>query len=275
MEDLLAALERKEKEASSLLASLDEERAEAARLRKELQLREADLRHREDSAEDRAREDARLLLLEARREVEAAIREVRRAGESVETGEDGLERATRRARRRVEEAARRNRPQDRQKGTGAPGPDPGPGDRVRLAGSGAEGRVVEVREGRGVVETGGVRFQVPAAEVEVRDGGVVGGAAGLDDTGAVAGGWQGPEGEVETEIDLRGLRVSEVDMDLQRALDQAVLVGLGEIRIIHGKGTGALRERVTEILSQDPRVKVFRLGQPGEGGAGITIVDLQ
>ena len=86
---------------------------------------------------------------------------------------------------------------------------------------------------------------------------------------------QGPEPEAESEVDLRGYRVAEVGIEVDRALDQAVLGGLGELRIIHGKGTGALRERVSEILGADPRVREFRLGLHGEGGAGVTVVRLR
>jgi DNA mismatch repair protein MutS2 len=71
------------------------------------------------------------------------------------------------------------------------------------------------------------------------------------------------------------MRVAEVELALDRALDQAVLGGLGELRIIHGKGTGALRERVTELLGGDPRVAEHRMGLPGEGGAGVTVVKLK
>ncbi|MBT8395627.1 MAG: Smr/MutS family protein, partial [Gemmatimonadetes bacterium] len=67
----------------------------------------------------------------------------------------------------------------------------------------------------------------------------------------------------------------EVGIEVDRALDQAVLGGLGELRIIHGKGTGALREAISEILKADGRVGDFRMGGPVEGGAGVTIVRLR
>ena len=59
-----------------------------------------------------------------------------------------------------------------------------------------------------------------------------------------------------------------------QALDAAIRADLRSLRIIHGKGTGALRERVTEMLQKDTRVKGFRLGAWNEGGTGVTIVDL-
>ena len=59
--------------------------------------------------------------------------------------------------------------------------------------------------------------------------------------------------------------------DLDRALDDAVFEDLEQLRIIHGKGTGALRQRVSEVLSNDARVREFRMGGPTEGGAGVTV----
>jgi DNA mismatch repair protein MutS2 len=72
-------------------------------------------------------------------------------------------------------------------------------------------------------------------------------------------------------VDLRGLRVDEMDLELSRALDQAVFEDLAELRIIHGKGTGALRQRVGEVLKLDARVQSFRMGGVTEGGAGVTV----
>ena len=69
-----------------------------------------------------------------------------------------------------------------------------------------------------------------------------------------------------------GLRWDEVELELGRALDAAVVGELSELRIIHGKGTGAVRMRVQELLRGDRRVKEFRLGVHGEGGAGVTVV---
>ena len=68
------------------------------------------------------------------------------------------------------------------------------------------------------------------------------------------------------------MRVDEMERELNTALDDALLGDLSELRIIHGKGTGALRQRVSEILSGDARVGEFRMGGPGEGGAGVTVV---
>lgn len=82
------------------------------------------------------------------------------------------------------------------------------------------------------------------------------------------------EVEPVREIDVRGVRVDEVDDLVLQALDAAVRNDLREMRIIHGKGTGALRSRVSEMLKKDTRVSGFRLGAWNEGGAGVTVAEL-
>jgi DNA mismatch repair protein MutS2 len=84
-----------------------------------------------------------------------------------------------------------------------------------------------------------------------------------------------PDIHVSSEIDLRGLRVDEVENIVMHAVDAAVRADLKSIRIIHGKGTGALRDRVGEMLRKESRVSNFRLGAWNEGGAGVTVVELK
>lgn len=83
-----------------------------------------------------------------------------------------------------------------------------------------------------------------------------------------------PDAEPVREVDVRGVRVDEVDDLVLQALDSAVRADLRELRIIHGKGTGALRSRVGEMLKKDTRVGAFRLGAWNEGGAGVTVAEL-
>jgi DNA mismatch repair protein MutS2 len=273
MEDLLATLERREMEASSLTSALSSDQAAYQRLQEELREKEAELRDRERNAEERARKEARQLLMDARKEVEEAIEEVRSvAGELVGDAE-ALDEVTRKARRRVEGAAQQQKALLEAVRRGPPpGRDFTPGDRVRLAGSGADGGVVEIRDHRVVVETAGVRLQVPSTELEFLGPALERKGGGKRKTAAVASAWEGPEAEARPEVDLRGMRVAEMETAVGRAVDQAVLGGLSELRIIHGKGTGALRQRVTELLARDGRVQEFRMGLPTEGGAGVTMV---
>ena len=83
------------------------------------------------------------------------------------------------------------------------------------------------------------------------------------------------DADVTTELDLRGQTVDEALMNLGLFIDKCVLNNIPEIRIIHGKGTGALRSAVTQELRHHPNIKVFRLGVYGEGENGVTIAELK
>lgn len=79
---------------------------------------------------------------------------------------------------------------------------------------------------------------------------------------------------VTDELRLRHLTVDEALFRLDQYLHDAFMAGLIQVRIIHGKGTGTLRYAVQEKLSGHPLVKSYRLGEYGEGGTGVTIVQL-
>jgi DNA mismatch repair protein MutS2 len=78
-----------------------------------------------------------------------------------------------------------------------------------------------------------------------------------------------------TEIDLRGMTADEAIIETERALDGALLMNIGQISIIHGKGTGVLRSAVQRFLKGNPNVKSYRLGTFGEGESGVTIVEIK
>ena len=82
-----------------------------------------------------------------------------------------------------------------------------------------------------------------------------------------------PDVYAQSEIDVRGMRVDEVEDAVWKAVDAAIRADLKSLRIIHGKGTGALRQRVDEMLKRDTRIKVHRLGLWNEGGTGVTVVE--
>ena len=264
MEDLLERLEKKEREASELVDTLSREREETAGLRAEVEAREANLRMEEHEAERRARDEARSTLMEARQEVEEAIREVRDVSSAKE-----LEDVARRSRQRVEDAARRQkelRPGS-QRVSGSQTFTPG--DRVRLLDGGLKGVVAEMRDDRAVIDASGIRMKVHIGDLELAKG------DGAGDTLAGSVLWKAPGGQAHTEVDLRGLRVDEVDQALLRSIDEAILCDLAELKIIHGKGTGAVRARVTTLLEDDDRVSAFRVGGRTEGGAGVTVASLE
>jgi DNA mismatch repair protein MutS2 len=128
--------------------------------------------------------------------------------------------------------------------------------------------VVAVRDGDAVVAVGGVKMTVPMSAVRRSSRRQATPATVVPIRGDV------PEVQAATEIDVRGMRADEVESVVMLALDAALRADLKSLRIIHGKGTGALRERVGEMLSKDSRVSSYRGGAWNEGGAGVTIADL-
>ncbi len=285
VEGLLASLEEKEKALARAVDEASRARAEAEELREEVRRRAREVGERERTAEARTREEARRILLDAREEVERAIRELREADRS---GLEAREAAEREARRRLEKSARaqeegaeRARRGRRGRGTGhgvgreagaSREPAPVPGDRVRILGSGAKGVVREVEGDRVTVEVGALRFAVAPDDVAL-----VPGPETPRERAARGGGGQVslPDVEARTEVHLLGLRVDEVEHALGRALDDAIIAHLPQLRIVHGKGTGAVKARVHELLRRDRRVQAFRGGVHGEGGAGVTVAVLR
>ena len=80
---------------------------------------------------------------------------------------------------------------------------------------------------------------------------------------------------ISSEINVIGQTVDEACLSIDKYLDTCYLAGLNSIRIVHGKGTGALRKGIQEFLKTHPHVKSFRIGTFGEGEMGVTIVELK
>lgn len=79
---------------------------------------------------------------------------------------------------------------------------------------------------------------------------------------------------ITNELDLHAFRPNEVGSLLEEYFRECRRLGIREVRVIHGKGTGALREVVAELLVADPRVRSFRPGGFGEGGNGVTVAEI-
>lgn len=228
--------------------------------------RERAVAERERALDARARDQAREYLLGARKTVEAALGQARAAVD---------EATAREARRMLEKAISETKDGDRAVGGQAVGRtggrvDPQVDDRVRTA-EGMQGRVIEFRDDRSaVIESGAVRVIVPLEQIIE----VLTPTARPPDR-LTASPPARPAAAAATEVSLRGLRADEAEAALERALDAAVLDDLPSLRIIHGKGTGALRDLVHRMLGHDPRVARFALAAANQGGAGVTVVELR
>ncbi len=267
---LLADLEAREKSLAATEKETSEIAEETRRRSRRLAEREKHVREKERELEQASRREARQYLLEARAEVEQTIRDLKAAA-------DQNQDAAREARKRVEELANeQGRALDRIEREGAQTPastsdqEVNIGDFVEVETLGGKiGRVVEVRDGEALVAVGAMKLAVPRTALRISTPEAAAPAVTVNIRGEL------PEVHAPSEIDLRGMRVGEVDDIVMHAVDAAVRADLKTLRIIHGKGTGALRERVAEMLRKESRVTNFRLGAWNEGGAGVTVVELK
>jgi DNA mismatch repair protein MutS2 len=279
IDDLLRDLERTNRELEGLQESARTRSDRLAQTEEEWTERWAELERREAEVEATARDASERYLLNARGLVEDAIARLEERYEStVELeAEKGRGGATREARDAVEKALRASRSQRPREEGPQPPTELGPGMHVRLRGTQKTGRILELRGRRAVIETDGLRLTARDSELEWIESANVSAPSpsGLGaDTGAGKS-ERRPEIPVHMEIDLRGLRAGEIEATLLPALDAAIVADLPWLRIIHGKGGGALRARVGEILAADGRVPDFRIGDPDEGGTGVTIAEFR
>jgi len=243
--------------------------------------REKVVREKERELERAARSDARRYLLDARHEIEKTIKELRAAGaEQIETAAAAARRAAEQkaaeageALRALDEATAMEDGRSKMEVARAEAGRIEVGASVAVATLGGKtGRVVEMRGRDAVVAVGAMKLTVPLKTLKRVSKRALEAVTRLEIAVPLIG--DQPDVEVKHEVDLRGMRVDEADIAVTQAVDAAVRADLGALRIIHGKGTGALRERVAELLSGDKRVRTFRMGAWNEGGAGVTIAEL-
>jgi DNA mismatch repair protein MutS2 len=269
---LLAELESRESDLSEREKEAAEISEDAKARARRVAERESAVRDRERNAERDARREARRLLLDARAEVDRTIRELKEAS-AVAADE-----AAREARRHMEQlaAAEGKALADLDEESAAheakvasSSSEIAEGDFVSVATLGDRtARVVELRDGDAIVAFGSVKMTVPRSALTTARAPEGGDRIHVTIRGDI------PEVEAKSEIDLRGLRAGEIEDVVMQAVDSAVRADLKSLRIIHGKGTGALRERVAEMLRKESRVSSFRLGAWNEGGAGVTVAEL-
>jgi len=260
---LLQDIRRRRDEADAIVARAKAAEQSAAQLRRlaARELRQAEQERQQARAEALAEAEAELAA------VRETFRRLQRDRETVALTREHVEGR----RQEVEQAAetvqtfKRRRPARQPEGIKKP---IAVGDRVRLVALGQEGEVLSVSDGTADVQLGSLKTRQPLDALER-----LGRARPATQERAV---FTPPRPDpVGIELDLRGYRAGEVEEMLERYLENAYRSGLPFVRIIHGKGTGALRNVVRDFLADHPAVAKAQLAPPEEGGDGATVATLR
>ncbi|WP_423407602.1 endonuclease MutS2 [Heyndrickxia sp. MSNUG] len=267
VENMIASLETSRK-----LAEKDREEAQqlfkdAENLHKDLQKQMADYYDRKDELAEKAKEKAAAIVEKARDEAEEIIRELRKL--RLEKGAEIKEHELIDAKRRLSDAAPELR-QVKKGGKAKAGKhEYQPGDEVKVLTFDQKGHLLErVSNKEWQVQIGILKMKVKESDMEYIN------SPKPVETKPVAI-VKGKDFHVSLELDLRGERYEDALIRVEKYIDDALLAGYPRVNIIHGKGTGALRQGVQEYLKNHRSVKKIRFGDAGEGGTGVTVVEFK
>jgi DNA mismatch repair protein MutS2 len=263
LEGLIGELEASAQRYRAQLESVAEEKTRLDGLVKQYEAKIAAQGRELKEVKRKALDEAREIVENANALIERSVREIRETKAEKSTVRELRETVTR-VKEQLLTEQRNVRPAEEE-----PADEPiVAGSKVRLKSGGDVGEVESISaDGRhAIVVFGIVKMRIPVDSLRATKDKI----APLRQATAIP---EKPE-NIPTDLDLRGMNGEEALPLVDKFIDTAMLAGLHRIDIIHGKGTGALRKKVTEFLATHPRVKSYRLGEWNEGGTGATVVEL-
>lgn len=274
-EDVLSNLEESRKTIESEREELASYKEEIKTLKEQLEAKQDKLDQRKERIIAEANEEAHRILREAKDYADQTMRIFNKAGKDSMSAKD-LEKHRSDLRKKMDKAGKKvalKTPQ-KQKSTLRP-QDLSLGDSVKVMSLNVKGTVSSKPDSKGMlfVQMGILRSKVHISDLQLIDEPVITGPA-LSRTGAGKI-KMNKSASVRTEINLLGKTVDEAVSELDKYLDDAYLAHLSSVRIVHGKGTGALRKGVHNYLKRLKYVQDFHLAEFGEGDAGVTIVEFK
>lgn len=274
-EDVLSNLEESRKTIESEREELASYKEEIKTLKEQLEEKQDKLDQRKERIIAEANEEAHRILREAKDYADQTMRIFNKAGKDSMSAKE-LEKHRSDLRKKMDKAGKKvalKTPQ-KQKSTLRP-QDLSLGDSVKVMSLNVKGTVSSKPDSKGMlfVQMGILRSKVHISDLQLIDEPVITGPA-LSRTGAGKI-KMNKSASVRTEINLLGKTVDEAVSELDKYLDDAYLAHLSSVRIVHGKGTGALRKGVHNYLKRLKYVQDFHLAEFGEGDAGVTIVEFK
>lgn len=267
VENMIASLEDSKKQAERERDEARDLLKNAEKLHSDLQKQMVEFYEEKDKLRDKAAAEAANIIGKAQDEAEEIIRDLRqmRIEKHAEVKEHELIEAKKRLSAAIPEAGKqhKNKPKTNHKHVFHPG------DEVKVLSFGQKGQLIEkVADKEWHVQIGILKMKVEEKDLEfIKTPKPV-------ETKPMAT-VKGKDFHVSLELDLRGERYENALMRVEKYIDDALLAAYPRVSIIHGKGTGALRQGVQEYLRNHRSVKKIRFGEAGEGGTGVTVVEFK
>ncbi|XKE96015.1 endonuclease MutS2 [Metaplanococcus flavidus] len=267
VDSMIASLEKSRRESEQDAERSSEVLKESEKLKEELAAQLKLYEQKKEQLEEKAREKARKIVDQARAEAEEVISDLRK----MQLNQQGTikEHQLIDAKKRLEGAAPENRilkkaAKDKQREVKLK-----PNDEVKVISFGQKGTLVEkVSDKEWIVQIGILKMKLPESDLSYTK------PEKEKETRTMAT-LKDRDSHVKLELDLRGERYEDALARVEKYLDDALLSNYHQVSIIHGKGTGALRQGVQQYLKKHPRVKSYRFGEAGEGGSGVTVAELK
>lgn len=268
-------------EVNSMIASLEESRRqaekdaeetevhleEARKVKEGLELRLAELEQNKEKLEQKAKDKAKKIVDEARREADDIISELRKM--QANTHKFVKEHELIDAKKRLDAALPDNPVLKKQKKLNETLKELKSGDEVKVVSFGQKGTLLEkLSNSEWSVQIGMLKMKLDESDLEFVKPEKQKQTVSVNSI-------RGRDSHVKLELDLRGERYEDAIMRTEKYLDDAILANYPRISIIHGKGTGVLRQAIQQFLKNHSRVKSYRFGEAGEGGHGVTVVELK
>ena len=273
-EDVLSQLEQQRQQMESARYEAERLRQETAKIKQQSEEYSVQLQKEKDKAMEAARREAQEIIEDARRTANAASEELKALRRQITEDADttGINQRQAELRRSLNEAESKLRSGRQEVSRPEPKRAVLVGDTVELLKLGTKASVIAInKDGTYLLQAGILKMTAKPDEVYLLENENPYKTKGRP----VHSGREMKLTAMPTEVDLRGMDSVEAVCVLQRYLDEAMRSNLSSVRIIHGKGTGALRAAVQQELRKNKFVKSFRLGVYGEGEDGVTIAEFR
>ncbi len=265
LEKLVRSLEKERNMVTEKAAILEQQETELKSLLQRYEHLTGDLESRKKQILDKAKEDAKQLLLQTNREIEKTIRHIRE--------NQAQKSETMKVRKSLEELTKKVQAPSAKRIPGLLTEPIKPGDRVRIIGQEGSGIVLSVKGKSAMVQLGELKSKVEINKLERADAHQVMDVVRSSRTSGLS--LLDKRAGYSSTLDVRGKRVEEVGPLLDQFLDTSVLLGQGEIKILHGKGEGVLRTVIRDQLKHYKNVASIANEHVERGGDGITVVILK